>query len=405
MTSPVSGVLQAENSDRRDAVSLNASIKSFFSAGGFFDLSRRVVARNPRLLPFLVRTIRWQREAARRRLHWEAQGVHVPLFAIFSVTGRCNLHCRGCYHRALRDPYRRELSVDRLKGVVAEAKELGISVIVLAGGEPLVRKEILDITREFREIIFLLFTNGVLLDQETVGKLRRQRNVVPVISVEGHEEDTDWRRGPGVHKRAMGAMTRLERAGVLFGTSVTMTRANYLAVTDYSFVENMMDLGSRLFFFVEFTPVQPGTGAMVLSDKQRANMALRTNMFRRRFSSVFVSIPGDEKNTGCLSAGRGFIHISSEGNLEPCPFVPYSDANVGTSSLKEALQSRFLKAVRENHGSLREDNGGGCALIRSEDWMKSLLYGNDAEAATERKGGKENGAFDFTVDREPVGVD
>lgn len=75
---------------------------------------------------------------------------------------------------------------------------------------------------------------------------------------------------------------------------------------------------------------------------------------------------------GCLSAGRGFVHINATGDIEPCPFAPYSDINLRDSSLKDALQSEFLKTIRQNHRELSETEGG-CALWVKREWVRSLL--------------------------------
>jgi MoaA/NifB/PqqE/SkfB family radical SAM enzyme len=94
---------------------------------------------------------------------------------------------------------------------------------------------------------------------------------------------------------------------------------------------------------------------------------------RSRCSALFIAIPGDEDEIGgCLSAGLGFVHVNAAGDVEPCPFAPYSDTNVTDMSLKEALQSPFLKRIRDNHGRLRETEGG-CALWVERDWARSLL--------------------------------
>jgi len=95
--------------------------------------------------------------------------------------------------------------------------------------------------------------------------------------------------------------------------------------------------------------------------------------FRKQFSALFISVPGDEEQFGgCLAAGRGFIHVSADGNVEPCPFVPFSDANLNKVSLKDALQSRFLAAVRGNSDRL-EEGPGGCSLWHERQWLESLL--------------------------------
>jgi MoaA/NifB/PqqE/SkfB family radical SAM enzyme len=68
------------------------------------------------------------------------------------------------------------MSEKKLRSIIVEAKELGISFIVIGGGEPLVRREILDIVHDFPEIIFLVFTNGLLIDEELSAKLKTQKN-------------------------------------------------------------------------------------------------------------------------------------------------------------------------------------------------------------------------------------
>jgi len=81
---------------------------------------------------------------------------------------------------------------------------------------------------------------------------------------------------------------------------------------------------------------------------------------------------GTEEMGGCLASGRGFVHISAEGNLEPCPFAPYSDTSLKDLTLKDALSSEFLRKIRENHQNLKETKGG-CALWENRQWVASLL--------------------------------
>jgi MoaA/NifB/PqqE/SkfB family radical SAM enzyme len=97
----------------------------------------------------------------------------------------------------------------------------------------------------------------------------------------------------------------------------------------------------------------------------------RRDTFRDNYKAVFVALPRDEEEIGgCLSAGRGFVHISAEGNVEPCPFVPYSDTNIKNCSLKEALQSKMLRTIRDNHEELEETHG--CALWERREWVQHL---------------------------------
>jgi MoaA/NifB/PqqE/SkfB family radical SAM enzyme len=86
-----------------------------------------------------------------------------------------------------------------------------------------------------------------------------------------------------------------------------------------------------------------------------------------------VAVPWDEQEVGgCLSAGRGFVHINASGDLEPCPFAPCSDVNLNDESLAQALRSPFLQALRELP-ELSEYTGGGCALWKNREQVERVL--------------------------------
>jgi len=346
---------------------LNQGLRIFFSE------FVRVSLRRPSQAAFFARTILWQGVAARRRARAAREGLHVPPIAIFSITNRCNLRCKGCYAQAIRGDAPEELSSESLRSVVSQGDELGVSFFVIAGGEPLVRPEILDIARDFRRVVFLLVTNGLLLDSELVSRLKGQPNTVPVLSIEGNEADTDGRRGPGVHQRLRQRMEALKSAGIFFSLSFTITRNNFETITEPGFVENAIKEGCRLFLFLEYTPIREGTENWVITDSQRDEMKGLVASFRSRFNAVFIAVPWDEEEQGgCLASGRGFVHISATGDLEPCPFAPYSDSSLKHMSLKKALGSRFLAAMREKH-DLFAETSTGCALWNNRDQVRSLL--------------------------------
>jgi MoaA/NifB/PqqE/SkfB family radical SAM enzyme len=265
------------------------------------------------------------------------------------------------------------MSADRLRSVIAEADELGISIILLAGGEPLTRPEILDITVDFPNIIFPLFTNGLLIDERTIDKLEGQKHVVPVISLEGRGTHTDSRRGQGVYGHLQETMAMMNRRGIFFGTSLTVTRQNFAAVTDPGFISELIARGCRVFFFIDYVPVQEGTEDLALTEEQTATEASLMLRFPSEFPALFVAFPGGEDlYGGCLAAGRGFIHISPGGRVEPCPFSPFSDSSLQDLSLKEALQSELLRTIRESDVHL-SGTDGGCALWEHREWVASLL--------------------------------
>jgi MoaA/NifB/PqqE/SkfB family radical SAM enzyme len=347
---------------------LNQGLRIFFSE------FVRVSLRHPSQAAFFARTVLWQSRAARRRAAEASMGLTVPPIAIFSITNKCNLRCKGCYAQAIRGEGTPDgLSTGKLRSIVAEADELGISFFVIAGGEPLTRPEIIDIARDYPHIVFLLITNGMLLDAAMIEKLKEQRNTVPVLSIEGNQAETDERRGIGVHQRLREKMDELQRAGIFFSLAFTVTRGNFPVVTDPDFLQGAVDAGCRLFIHMEYTPIREGTDDWVITDAQRAEMKGLVAGFRKHFPAVFIAVPWDEEEQGgCLASARGFVHISAAGDLEPCPFAPYSDASLLRVSLREALASRFLRVMRENH-ALFAETADGCALWKNREAVEKLL--------------------------------
>ncbi len=347
---------------------IDESIRNIFkSASG-------IALKDPSQAFFLLKTVRWQKKAAETRGKWRERGIHVPAFMFLSITNRCNLKCIGCFPRAKHRLRMPEMSESKLRAIIEEARELGISFILLAGGEPLVRPEILDITKDFPQIIFPLITNGLLIDEELLERVSGQKNVVPLISLEGYREETDNRRGKGVYDRLQGIIGQMRDDDIFFGLSFTITKLNFDTVTNEDFIKYFLDLGCKLFFFVEYVPIEQGPESWILTESQRGSLIKRTYEYRSRFPGLFFTFPGDEeKFGGCLSAGRGFVHINPEGDLEPCPFVPYSDTNLRDMSLREALQSEFLSKIRQNHDRLRRIQGS-CTLWEKREWVRSLLF-------------------------------
>ena len=123
--------------------SLNKNLKIFFKDALLITLKTPVQAFS------FLRTIVWLRKAAKLRNLWKQQGVHVPPIIIFSITNKCNLSCQGCYNQSFHKSTNNELSDEKLLNITKEAKQLGVSFFVLAGGEPFMRPVIMDIMKAY----------------------------------------------------------------------------------------------------------------------------------------------------------------------------------------------------------------------------------------------------------------
>ena len=156
---------------------------------------------NPRGSAFMLRFAAATAAASRKRRKAEDNGLHIPSFLIASITSQCNLHCAGCYSRcnhATVDaaPVQQLTSEEWLK-IFSEADELGISFILLAGGEPMLRRDIIEAAGKRSNILFPIFTNGTFMDERYFDLFDRCRNLVPIMSIEGEQAVTDARRGKG----------------------------------------------------------------------------------------------------------------------------------------------------------------------------------------------------------------
>ena len=338
-----------------------------------FKNARMISYSNLSLVSFISKTIRYQKRAAKKRSKMKELGYQVPPYLIISVTNKCNLQCKGCYSNLRSSSFDLEITSEKLSNIIAQSIDLGISIILLAGGEPLIKKDIIDIAGNFPRIIFPVFTNGLLINDQVVNKFKKFRNIVPVISIEGHINETDSRRGIGIYKILLEKITKFHQNKLFFGLSITVTKTNLREVISKDFVNRFIEIGCKLFFYIEYIPIVKSTEHLIISNQERKQLFETLHHFREIYKGLFISFPGDEgKYGGCMSSGRGFAHVSASGDVEPCPFAPYSDSNLNKVSLKDALRSDFLRKIRENREKLDETKGG-CALWENREWVKSLL--------------------------------
>ena len=334
--------------------------------------------KDPRESAFMVKFAAASRKASKKRRAAEDAGEHIPPFLIASITSKCNLHCAGCYSRCNHATVDAE-PVSQLTGpewfrIFDEADELGISFILLAGGEPMLRRDIIEAAGKKPGILFPIFTNGTFMDQRYFELFDRCRNLIPIMSIEGEKEITDARRGAGIYDRLIANMDELHRRSLIFGASVTVTTQNIREVSSEDFLKKLSGRGCKAVIFVEFVPVTEDSKELAPGDNEREYLRGEIARLRQEHPEmVYISFPGDEKSSGgCVAAGRGFFHINSHGGVEPCPFSPYSDVNVRNTSLRDAMHSPLFTALRDG-SILIDDHDGGCVLYEKRELVEKLL--------------------------------
>jgi MoaA/NifB/PqqE/SkfB family radical SAM enzyme len=291
---------------------------------------------------------------------------------VMSPTMRCNLKCTGCYSAGYAKGD--DMSFDTLVRVIAEAKEMGIHFVVISGGEPYIRKDLLDLYEAHNDVYFLSFTNGTLIDDRVADRLAELGNVLPCVSVEGFRAETDLRRAPGVYDKVLSAMDRLRERGVLFGFSATATRLNNELIVSDEFVDFYTDKGCFIGWYFQYMPIgRSPSFDLVPTPEQRNYRRVKLNDLRRRKSILLGDFWNDGPMTGgCIAGGREYFHVNSKGDVEPCVFTHFASDNIHDKSLAEALGSPLFKAIRKrqpyHHNYLRP-----CMIIDHPEILRKVV--------------------------------
>ncbi|OFW57489.1 MAG: hypothetical protein A2V52_06555 [Actinobacteria bacterium RBG_19FT_COMBO_54_7] len=306
----------------------------------------------------------------------EEHGCEPPGLIAISPGHACNLRCRGCY--AASDGMSSKLQWSTVDRIITEAKESwGIFLVVLTGGEPLAYrsedKDVIDLMEKHQDLLFLIFTNGTLLDEAMVQRMAKVNNMTTALSVEGMRSTTDGIRGEGIFDRVVEALGRMHEAGVTVGISATATRFNCEEILSDEFLDFFFnDLGAFYGFIFQYMPIgRSGDTGMMPTPEQRLWMWRRGwEVVEKKKLFLFDFWNYGTIVHGCVSAGRqkGYMHIDWDGNITPCVFAPYSVGNINKlysqgGQLDDVWSSPFFQAIRGwqrergfERGSLRDED-------------------------------------------------
>ena len=307
-----------------------------------------------------------------RENYMKKYGCNIPWTLLIDPTSACNLHCTGCW--AAEYGNEMNMDFDTLDSIILQGKEMGIRFFLFSGGEPLVRKkDIIALCEKHGDSVFTAFTNGTLIDEAFADEMLRVRNFIPAISVEGFEDDTDFRRGKGTFSQVRRAMEILKRKKLPFGVSCCYTSKNVEQIGSEEYFDWMIEQGAKFCWFFTYMPV--GSAAvpeLMATAEQRRFMYERIRRYRGTKPLFTMDFWNDgEYVGGCIAGGRNYLHVNANGDIEPCAFIHYSDSNIREKTLLEALQSPLFMAYKEgqpfNKNHLRPcpllDNPGALARM------------------------------------------
>ena len=312
------------------------------------------------------------REALKERL-----GYWAPFLFVISPTMRCNLRCYGCY----AGEYGKEddLPWEVLDSVMRQAKELGIYFVVISGGEPFIYPHLFRLLETHNDMYFQSYTNGTMIDEETAKRLADLGNLLPCISVEGFQKETDARRGKGHFKKIMKSMELLRKYGVLFGFSATATRENNELISSEKFIDFYIEQGCFIGWYFNYIPIGKAPVLDLMpTPKQRIERRRRLAALREKKDILIADFWCDGTLCGgCIAGGRHYFHINNRGDVEPCVFCHFACDNVKEKPLIEILDSNFFRSFRRRQ-PYRENLLRPCAIIDNPEVLREVVRENNA---------------------------
>jgi len=277
--------------------------------------------------------------------HEEKGDFQVPKAILMSPTMRCNLSCKGCY--AGKYSVDEDLNFNTVDRIINEGKKMGVFFFVFIGGEPFAWPHLLKTCAKHNDCMFLIFTNGTLISERTTKIMKKLGNMIPAISIEGFEKETDERRGKNVYKRIHYTMSMLNQNKIPFGYSVTVMKKNANLVMSERFVDMMIDKGALMGWYFLYMPVgkNPDMNEMP-TPLQRLQLLKQGKLIRQTKPLFFIDFWNDSPYApGCI-AGKYYLHITNKGDVEPCIYSHVAQDNIKNKSLKEVLQSPFFRELR-----------------------------------------------------------
>ncbi len=333
----------------------------------------------------------------------------MPLVVSWNLTRKCNLKCSHCYINATKTELKDELNTDESKGLIDQIVRVSRPLLILSGGEPLLRKDVYEIIRYGNEkgLRMGLGSNGGLINRKAAAKLKEAGVATVSISLDSHmsSQHDEFRGVAGSWQKAVDAVKVLRENDILVQVNTTLTQQNYAQIDDIMTLSEQIGVENFHLFFL----VPTGRGAKIAD----ISPAMYENMIRNTFAKVgrhklnvrpscapqFMRIAKDmgldmrQWIRGCI-AGMYYCRIYPNGDVTPCPYLPVKLGNIREQSFKEIwFKSPVFRAIR-NPDTLKGKCGecdfktlcGGCrarAYGLSSDFID---YCGDLHEPTALKG-------------------
>lgn len=281
----------------------------------------------------------------------------LPFLVSWNLTKRCNLRCAHCYLDAREIEGTDETHTGEALRVIDQIASLNrFAMLILTGGEPLLRPDFFDLSSYASEkgLTVVVGTNGTLLDGPTVDRMAASGIKGAGISLDSPTPSFHDRfRGlPGAWERTSSGMDELGRAGLPFQIQFTVTKGNRADLPEViELAAAKRAKAVNVFFLVctgrgqnitDLTPQEYEETLRYLAGAEREYEG--RIMVRARCAPHFIRIAGEMfpdspiirgETSGCI-AGTGYLRISAERDVTPCPYIPpEKGANLRDKDLRE----------------------------------------------------------------------
>ena len=304
------------------------------------------------------------------------------------VTQRCNLDCDYCYFK-VRSPISNELSTSEMIAVLQDVSLLKPKRIVFTGGEPLLRKDLIQLGQAFKdigiEIRSCLQTNGTLITEKNAVRLVKYFDEIR-ISIDGLEPINDALRGTGTFKKVMNAFWYINQVGGDPRAFITVSSFNlpYLK-------ELMLFLLNHGIVKIHLSPlrVMEKTSDETVLFKREELKRIMVEFWRETLGIQLKSEKKEEFNCG---VGK-FITVYPDGSIYPCHLLAFPKLCIG--NVKEVrlsdlyLHSYLMNKLRKL--DFRE-------LAQCKECFKGLLCENQCLGSYTRERGLKEQLVDFLID-------
>ncbi|MFM7312816.1 MAG: radical SAM protein, partial [Cyanobium sp.] len=281
-----------------------------------------------------------------RTLYRAIQNRNIPNLLSLAVNDGCNARCGHCsFFEGVESPGRSVLSAPQWAEVIRQAQELGVSIINLVGGEPLLREDLDAIVAavDKRLSTVLLFTNGWHL-ADRAAALRRAGLDSVYVSIDAAEARRhDSLRGtPGLFDRALEGLEVARRQGLSVGISATLTPESFAAGELEKLVELARRHRAHELLVFDALPSGRLEHRQDLIDngdwvERMISSAERWNRDPRTPGVVFSAYISSHRSVGC-SCGTSYLYLSPYGDVMSCDFNHAIFGNVCEEPLWQAWQ-------------------------------------------------------------------